>query len=284
MIREEKSCIWQIKGRKVLNLSPFFVVGIVNTTPDSFYDGGKYINEDTAFEHGKQLLLDGANCLDIGGESSRPFSEHVSVEEEERRVLGLIKRFRENFPESILSIDTYKAIVAKKSLEIGADIINDISAFSFDKNMLEVLLEHEPGYVLMHNTGRAENKSNNWLHNDIIEDLKSFFEKKILELTKLGFPEENIVLDPGIGFGKNLADNLTILKRIDELKIFSRPLYMGLSNKSLWSDLLAVEKEQRLLPTVVSTVLLASNNIQIHRVHQVKEIQEALKILSNIKG
>ncbi len=220
----------------------------------------------------------------MGGESTRPFSPQVSLEEEIKRVIPVVQAIKENLPQAVISVDTYKAEVARRALEKGAEIINDVSACTFDPSLLEVVVEYKPGYVLMHSLGRPETMQENPHYENVVEEIYAFFEEKLNLLVKKGLPEENIVLDPGIGFGKLLEHNLAILANIEKFFSLGRPLYVGLSNKSMWEKLLGLKVGERQIATQVATALLAQKGVYIHRVHEVKETKETLTIVEALKN
>ncbi len=270
---------WTIEGGRVLGPAPFFIAGIVNVTPDSFYDGGKNYDHQNAIANGRMLAAKGADILDVGGESTRPFSESVSVGDELSRVIPVIKELAKDY---IVSVDTIKSQVAIAAIEAGASIINDVSAFSFDPALLEIVADKKPGYVLMHSQGSPEKMQLSPQYDDVMEDLLSFFKKSLEKLLKAGLPKENIVIDPGIGFGKTLEHNLEILKNIDQLMDLGFPVYMGLSNKSLWGKLLGLESDERQNATQAATAVLAARGVPIHRVHEVELTWQTLKVVKAI--
>lgn len=279
----KKKSIWKtLKGS--LKPTPFLIVGILNVTPDSFYDGGKYFDPTQALVRAGEILSQGGNIIDVGGESTRPFSPRVSLEEEIKRVIPVVQAIKENLPQAVISVDTYKAEVARRALEKGAEIINDVSACTFDPSLLEVVVEYKPGYVLMHSLGRPETMQENPHYENVVEEIYAFFEEKLNLLVKKGLPEENIVLDPGIGFGKLLEHNLAILANIEKFFSLGRPLYVGLSNKSMWEKLLGLKVGERQIATQVATALLAQKGVYIHRVHEVKETKETLTIVEALKN
>ncbi len=271
---------WKIGKGKILGPKDYLIMGILNVTPDSFYDGGRYLKLDDALVHAQRLLQEGADIIDVGGESTRPFSQRVSLEEELDRVLPVIKKVIQKFPEAIISIDTYKAKVAERALEEGALIVNDISACRFDPELLDVVVEFKPGYVLMHTLGKPEDMQKAPYYENVIEDLLKFFDKNLNMLVKAGVPEENIVLDPGIGFGKLLEHNLMILREIERFYIFGRPVLVGLSNKSMWEKMLGLKKDERQTATQVATALLLEKGVFIHRVHEVLLTRQTAAIVS----
>ncbi|MBI9111312.1 dihydropteroate synthase [Maridesulfovibrio ferrireducens] len=270
---------WTIKGGRVLGPAPFFIAGIVNVTPDSFYDGGTNYDPQKAIANGRMLAAQGADILDVGGESTRPFAEPVSVEAELRRVVPVIEELAKDH---VVSIDTVKHEVALAAIEAGASIVNDVSAFSSDPALLEIVADKKPGYVLMHSQGSPEKMQLSPQYDDVIEDVLSFFKKSLEKLLKAGLPEKNIVIDPGIGFGKTLEHNIAILKNIDVLMDLGFPVYMGLSNKSLWGKLLGLETHERQNATQAATAILAARGVPIHRVHDVALTFQTLKVVKAI--
>ncbi len=275
----KKGKVWKLYGGRQIEPTPFLIVGILNVTPDSFFDGGRYDSQDRALEHARDMLEQGAHILDVGGESTRPFSPRVGEEEERKRVIPVIKAIKEQHPDAIISVDTYKGKVAREALEAGALIVNDVSGFRFDPSLLEVISECKPGYVLMHSLGRPEDMQRDPRYENVIDEIMSFFEERMKVLIDAGLEEENIVLDPGIGFGKLLEHNLEILKNIERFYSLGRPIFMGLSNKSLWEKLLGLKVGEREYATQVATALLAERGVLIHRVHNVKVTNETLKIV-----
>ena len=274
---------WSVGRGRVVGPAPFLIVGILNVTPDSFYDGGAYNTIDKALNRAEEILNYGGHIIDVGGESTRPFSPRVKLEEELARVIPVVKKVSAKFPRAFISVDTYKAEVARQSLEAGAVIINDVSACRFDSSLIDVLVQYKPGYVLMHSLGRPETMQQDPKYTDVVEEIKGFFEEHLRKLVQAGLPEENIVLDPGIGFGKLLEHNLEILRRIEEFFCFGRPIYIGLSNKSLWEKLLGLPPEERFVATQAATALMAYKGVKIHRVHEVKLTADTLKIVSSLK-
>ncbi len=274
--------LWSVTGGRGFGSAPFLLAGIVNVTPDSFYDGGAHFSSDAAVDWGLRLHAEGANILDIGGESTRPGAAYVSGDEERSRVVPVVEGLLRAEKDLIVSVDTYKADVARQALDAGAVIINDVSGFSFDPALKDVVVQYKPGYVLMHTPARPEAMQNDPHYDDVVEEILAYFEEKMRELVTAGLPEDRIVLDPGIGFGKTLEHNLTILKHIERFTLLGRPLYMGLSNKSLWEKLLGLSREERGGATQVATALLAARGVQIHRVHDVAASARTLKIVQAI--
>ncbi|MFW5731213.1 MAG: dihydropteroate synthase [Desulfonatronovibrionaceae bacterium] len=262
--------------------APFLIAGILNITPDSFLDGGRYLDPDLALARASAMLEQGAHIIDLGGESTRPFSQRVDTHEELHRIMPVLEKILENHAQVNISIDTYKARVADVCLQGGALIINDISACRFDPELIHVLAEHQPGYVLMHSRGRPETMQVNPVYDDVVLEIKQFFEERLNFLIGSGLKENRIVLDPGIGFGKTLNHNLEILKRIREFSDFGLPLYIGLSHKSLWDKMFGLDAEQRGTITQVGTALAASAGVSIHRVHDPGAATRTLETVSQI--
>ena len=279
-----RTVAWTIRGGRVLGPAPFLVCGIVNATPDSFYDGGAHDAPAAAVAHGQKLLAEGAHVLDIGGESTRPGAENVPAEAELARVLPVVQGLTASAPGAVLSIDTTKAAVAAACLEAGAAIVNDVSACRFDPALTDVLVDQKPGYVLMHAQGEPRTMQANPRYGDVIDDLRAFFERHLSRLTAAGLPEDRVVLDPGIGFGKTLEHNLTIFRRIEELQTLGRPLYMGLSNKSWLSGLLGLAPGDRPESTRIATAILQTRNVRIHRLHEVAPAIQAFRLAEAMRG
>ncbi|MCF8108510.1 MAG: dihydropteroate synthase [Desulfohalobiaceae bacterium] len=274
---------WTVAGGKVLDLNPYCIVGIVNVTPDSFYDGGLFFRQDEAVEQTLRLFEQGAAVVDIGGESTRPFSERIDAREELRRIMPVLSRVQTALPEACLSVDTYKSEVAARVLEAGVSMINDVSACRFDPALIDVLVSYQPGYVLMHSLGRPEDMQRDPRYRDVVEDIHAFFEARMNDLIKAGLAEEHIALDPGIGFGKLLEHNLRLLQQIERFYDLGRPVYMGLSNKSMWEKLLGLPSGKRQTATQVATALLAAKGVRVHRVHEVELTRQSLEIVQILR-
>ncbi len=273
---------WKVKGGGVIGPAPFLIAGILNVTPDSFYDGGKYDEHSRALDHATAMLKQGADIIDAGGESTRPFSEPVNAQTELARVLPVISDVLLRHPDARVSVDTYKASVASACLEAGASIVNDVSACRFDPGLMDVIVQYKPGYVLMHSSSRPQDMQKNPIYSDVVDQIKFFFQERLNALTAAGMNMSRIVLDPGIGFGKTLEHNLEILKRVNEFLSFGLPLYLGVSNKSLWGTLSGLKMEERGTSTQVAVALTALKGVGIHRVHDVPATVNTLKILRKI--
>lgn len=276
--------LWKVAGKRTLQIENFLVMGILNITPDSFYDGGSYDSRNLAIARAKSLISQGADIIDIGGESTRPFSERVQLREEKDRVLPVLKNIQGEFSRPLLSVDTYKADMAKGALECGASIINDVTFCKIDPGLKEVLSDYQPGYILMHSQKRPEDMQKDPQYQNVVREILEFFENGLRELTNAGLAEENIVLDPGIGFGKTLEHNLSILGNAEKFLDLGRPLCMGLSNKSMWQKLLGLAPEERKNATQVASALLSEKGIFIHRVHEVDLTRQTLEVVKSFQN
>jgi dihydropteroate synthase len=264
-------------GSKILDWknSPYFV-GILNVTPDSFSDGGKYLNMESALKKVKELLEEGAEIIDVGGESTRPFSDPVPEEEELKRVIPVIKTIKSEFPEAIISIDTYKSKVAEEALKAGANIVNDISALRFDPKMIEVVRDFGCPIIIMHMQGNPKTMQINPTYKDVVKEIKEFLKERIEFLVKKGIPFENIIIDPGIGFGKTFSHNLQILKNLDSFKELNRPLMIGHSRKSFIGEIINKPPSLRDGGTVGVSLFAYLKGVQFLRVHKVDINKDAL--------
>ncbi|MCM8785426.1 MAG: dihydropteroate synthase [Candidatus Omnitrophica bacterium] len=273
---------WKIKD-DILEIRKPIIMGILNVTPDSFYDGGRFFDFNKAIERGIEIEKEGADIIDIGGQSTRPGSKIISEMEEIERVIPVIKILSKELKIPV-SCDTFRRKVAEKAIENGAKIINDISAFSLDKDLLNVIKESSCGYVLMHMKGTPENMQINPYYEDTIQEISIFFEEKLEILEKNKIDLERVVIDPGIGFGKRVCDNIEILKNLDRFKKFNRPILIGTSRKSFIGKLLNLEPEQRLEPTIATNVYAYLKGANIFRVHDVKEVKKAIEIIYLIEN
>ncbi|MDY0259702.1 MAG: dihydropteroate synthase [Desulfovibrio sp.] len=259
-------------------------MGIVNLTPDSFYDGGVHHMPPAGLEHALILLEQGADILDLGAESSRPGAAELPPDEEIQRLAPVLMGLRHQAPWATVSVDTYHAATAAAVLEQGAVIINDISACAFDPGLLDVLVQYKPGYVLMHSQGRPQTMQHNPRYEDVRREVREFFERNLARLVRAGLPEDRIVLDPGIGFGKTLAHNLELLAHPEDWLGFGRPVLMALSMKSVFGGLLSLPPARRGAATVAATALLRARGIFWHRVHHVADARQALAVATAFGG
>ncbi|WAM33928.1 dihydropteroate synthase [Caldicellulosiruptor morganii] len=267
-----------LAGGKSINLLQTNVMGIINVTPDSFYEASR-VDVEAVSKKALEMIKDGADVIDVGGESTRPFSDPVPEDEEIKRVVPAIKAVREVAKDIPVSIDTYKARVAMRAIEAGADIINDISGGSFDREMFRVAAHYNVPIVIMHIKGTPKDMQQNPYYEDVIEEILQYFERKIDEALKAGVEFENIILDPGIGFGKRPEDNLEIIKRCEEFKVLGRPVLIGASRKSTIGAVLGgVGPEERLEGTLAISTICALKRIEFVRVHDVKENKRAILI------
>ncbi len=272
------AAVWRLGRGMRLACDASRIAGIVNVTPDSFYDGGRHADAAVAVAHGLSLADDGADMLDVGGESTRPGAAPVSLEEELRRVVPVVAGLVAARPSVPVAVDTYKAGCAAAALDAGAVAVNDVSACAFDPGLRDVVAQYRPGYVLMHSLGRPDTMQDDPRYGDVVEDILAFFEERMAMLVRAGLPEEHIVLDPGIGFGKRTEHNLDILRRLDRFASLGRPLYLGISNKSVFGAVLALPVEKRNLATAVLSALCAARGARIHRVHDVAGVTAALRL------
>ena len=266
-----------ILGSKTLNWNniPYFI-GILNVTPDSFSDGGKYLNLKSALNRAKELLEEGAEIIDVGGESTRPFSDPVPEEEELKRVIPVIKTIKKEFPDSIISIDTYKSKVAEEALKAGANIVNDISALRFDSKMVEVVKDFNCPIIIMHMQGNPKTMQINPTYKDVVKEVKEFLQKRIEFLVEKGIPFENIIIDPGIGFGKTFKHNLQILKNLESFQELNRPILIGHSRKSFIGEIINKPPFQRDGGTVGISFFAYLKGVHFLRVHKVDLNKDAL--------
>ena len=258
-------------------------MGVLNVTPDSFSDGGQYFDVGRAIEHGLKLIADGADILDIGGESTRPGADPVEVAEEVRRVVPVIQGLRAQ-NSVLISIDTMKPSVARAAIEAGAGIINDVTGFR-DPAMAEVAAQTGAGLVVMHMQGDPRTMQANPMYEDVVAEVKAFFEERLQTLQSAGIAPERITLDPGFGFGKTLDHNKALLHALPELHVQDRPLVVGVSRKSMIARFLGDNAmEKRRWPTVALTAWMRDAGAEIVRVHDVKENAEAMRMMEAIRG
>ncbi len=248
-----------------------YIMGILNITPDSFSDGGNFNSVENALNHAKKMINEGADIIDLGGESTRPGHTYVDADEELRRILPVIKKLKEeiNVP---ISVDTYKSKVAEESLKLGVEMINDIWGLQKDKDMANVISKYDAYVCIMHNQDKTE------YDKDIIESIKDFLNESINIALNAGIDKEKIVIDPGIGFGKTFEQNLEVLRRLSELKTLGYPILLGTSRKSVIGNVLDVEPKERVEGTIATTVLGIRDGVDIVRVHDVLENLRAAKM------
>jgi dihydropteroate synthase len=257
-------------------VSDFRVMGVVNVTPDSFSDGGLFLDADEAVAHGIELWDDGADILDVGGESTRPGAEPVDAEEELRRVLPVIEALTDSGTQ--VSIDTSKADVAAAAVKAGATFINDVTALRGDPRMVEVVAESGAECCLMHMLGEPRTMQDDPRYGDVVSDVKAFLEERLGFAVGAGIAEGKIILDPGIGFGKTIEHNLELLRRLDELVALGRPVMVGFSRKSFLGKITGREVGERLAGTLAVNVLAYERGARLFRVHDVAPTKDALDV------
>ncbi len=276
-----KEYILQVKGHDYTIGPRTWIMGVINITPDSFSDGGLYFDKNKALEKGLQLVEEGAEIIDIGGESTRPDSEPVSPEEEIRRVIPLIATLRKQ-TDALISIDTTKSEVAHAALDAGADIINDISALRFDPRMAPLAAEKDVPVILMHMKGTPKTMQVNPTYEDVLLEVKAFLEESIDKAQASGIKKEKIIIDPGIGFGKRLKDNLALINNLHLLEELGRPILIGVSRKSFIGTILNSPPEERLEGTIASSILSIIHGAHILRVHDVASVKKAVRVAEAI--
>jgi dihydropteroate synthase len=276
-----KKAILEIKGKTYTLGHQTWLMGIINVTPDSFSDGGLYCNGDQAIQRGMELVSQGADIIDIGGESTRPGSESVSPEEECSRVLPVISGLRK-MTDAWISIDTTKSAVASAALDAGADFINDISALRFDPKMIPLAAEKDVPVILMHMKGTPKTMQDAPFYKDVLREINAFFEERIAGAVDGGIKREKIILDPGIGFGKRLEDNLVLINNLQTFHDHQRPMLVGVSRKSFIGKTLNLDVENRLEGTIASALLSIVNGAHILRIHDVEAIKRAVHMAESI--
>jgi len=257
-------------------------MGILNVTEDSFFDGGKYSNENQIIERCKKMLEEGATIIDIGAQSSRPGATLISAEDELLKLLPIIKLLKTEIPEIIISIDTFWAKTAEQSIQAGAHIINDISAGEMDENMINTIAQLQVPYIIMHMKGTPKNMQSNPTYSNVVAEIISYFKEKIKHLKAKGI--EQIIIDPGFGFGKDLAHNYQILNELEQFNQFKIPVLVGTSRKSMIYKLLDTIPQNALNGTSITNTMALQKGASILRVHDVKEAMECIKITTFAKN
>jgi dihydropteroate synthase len=279
MMRERE---WKIGGR-VFNLSQrALIMGVLNVTPDSFSDGGKFFAVEKAIEHGLRMTSEGADIIDVGGESTRPGAEPVGAKEELCRVIPVIKKLRPKIDIPI-SVDTSKAQVARAAIEAGVSIVNDVSGGRGDEEMLPLVAETKSAFIIMHMQGNPRTMQIEPRYADVVAEVANFFRQQYACAIECGSDPMAIVFDPGIGFGKTLEHNLELLAQLEKVRVHERPLVIGVSRKGFLAKLTGASKmKARLAPTVALTSLLRARGADVFRVHDVKENADALRVTEAI--
>lgn len=270
-------------GGKLLDLSIPKVMGILNITPDSFYAGSRYNTEKEILSSAAQMLEDGADILDIGGYSSRPGAKDISVEEESTRVLKAIKLINREFPEAIISVDTFRADIAREAVvECGAKMINDISGGDADSKMFLILENLNVPYILMHMKGTPLTMQDKPVYGDVVADILKWFGDRIFKLNSAGL--KDIIIDPGLGFGKTIGNNFELIRRLGEFSIAGLPVIVGLSRKSMIWKTLNISADEALNGTTALNAIAIMNGADILRVHDVKEAVQTIQLIKRIKN
>ena len=255
-------------------------MGILNVTPDSFSDGGKYLNSELAFNHIEKMIKEGAEIIDIGGESTRPGADEVKEEEELLRVIPIIKEIKKKYNKIFISIDTTKSKVAEEAIKFGANLINDVSGGVFDSKIINIAAESKTPLVVMHIKGNPKNMQVNPLYYDVTSEIIAYLEDRIKIVLKNGVDE--IIIDPGIGFGKTVEDNFRLLKNLDKFKTLGKPILIGVSKKSFLGKSLDLEIEHRENATIITETIAALKGANIIRTHNVKNAVELKTIYQHI--
>ena len=267
---------------KLLDLSTPRIMGILNLTNDSFYDGGKYNSIKKALLKTEKMLDDGAEIIDIGAYSSKPYAKHVSLEEEWQRMEKTLQIINKNFPNILISVDTFRSEIARRCVDNGADIINDISAGNLDNKMFDVVRELNVPYIMMHMKGTPQNMQKNPSYECIEKEVSEYFYSKIKYLKNKGF--NKIIIDPGFGFGKTIEHNYKLLNNIEKLPFLKLPIMIGLSRKSMVYKVLETDQKNALNGTTVLHALCLNKGVSILRVHDVKEAVECIKLINFAKN
>ena len=276
--------IWKTRRHSIDLRHRSLVMGILNTTPDSFSDGGLHDDPGSSLEHARTMIAEGAAIIDIGGESTRPGAAAISVAEEIRRTEPVIAKLRREW-DGLISIDTSKAAVAEAALAAGADIVNDVSGLTADPEMAAVCKAAGCGIVVMHMQGKPRTMQISPHYDDVVREVRDFFEERLATLTAFGIDADTLCFDPGIGFGKALDHNLALLRSLDQLILPGRPLLLGVSRKSFIAKILGeTDLSNREWPTVALTSFGREKGAMIHRVHSVKPNAEALRMTEAILG
>jgi len=275
---QEKKTL-NIHGR-IMDLSIPKVMGILNLTPDSFFDGGRHNELQTALKRTEQMLLEGADIIDIGAYSSRPNAQDISQHEEITRLLPVLKEIRKSFPDMVLSVDTFRAEVARVAVSEGVHIINDISAGQLDPEMFKTAASLKVPYILMHMKGSPQTMQQHAHYENLLSEVLDYFEKKVQELTELGVVD--IILDPGFGFSKTVAHNYELLNQLETLKILGLPILAGVSRKTMIWKTLGITPDEALNGTTVLNTIALMKGARILRVHDVRAAVEAVKLVGQL--
>lgn len=274
--------LWKIAGRSVDLSRRSLIMGVLNVTPDSFSDGGEFFTAEKAIEHGARMAVEGAQIIDVGGESTRPGAEPVSGKEELARVLPVIAKLREK-TSAFISIDTTKAVVAREALAAGASIINDVTGGRSDPEMMKLAAEKKAAFVILHMQGTPRMMQEDPHYDDVVTEVTDFFRQQYARALECGIDSMAIAFDPGIGFGKTVEHNLELLANLPRLRIHDRPIVVGVSRKSSLGKMIgSTEMSDRLAPTIAFTAMLRERGANVLRVHDVKENAAALRVTERL--
>jgi dihydropteroate synthase len=274
--------LWKITGRSIDLSQHSLIMGVLNATPDSFSDGGEFFTAEKAVEHGARMAAEGAQIIDVGGESTRPGAEPVSAEDELARVLPVIVKLREKVS-AFISIDTTKAAVALRALEAGASIINDVTGGRADPEMMMLAAEKKAAFIIMHMQGTPQTMQTNPHYDDVVTEVADFFRQQYARALECGIDSMAIAFDPGIGFGKTVAHNIELLSNLPRLRVHDRPIVVGVSRKSSLGEMIgSAEMSDRLAPTIAFTAMLRERGANVLRVHDVKENASALRVTERL--
>ena len=270
-------------GGKLIDLSTPRIMGVIKITPDSFYASSRYVTDNEILDTAKQMLEDGADIIDVGGYSSRPGAKDISIEEEGDRVLKAIRLITSEFPDAIVSVDTFRADIAREAvIGCGAHIINDISGGDGDSKMFSTVEDLNVPYILMHMKGDPRTMQNKPVYDDIVADIIRWFGDRIFKLNSVGL--KDIIIDPGIGFGKTIEHNFELLRRLGDFSIAGLPVLVGISRKSMIWKTLNISADEALNGTTVLNSIALMNGADILRVHDVKEAVQAVKLIGKVRN
>jgi len=269
-------------GGRLLDLSQPKVMGILNVTPDSFYDGNKFKDDRAILAHVEKMLTEGADFIDVGGYSTRPGAEEISIDEELKRTIPAVKLIAKNFPESLISVDTFRSSVAKEAVDAGAIMVNDISGGALDEKMFSTVASLNVPYVLMHIRGTPQTMTKETNYDNLIKDIIDYFHFKVFQLQNLGV--KDIIIDPGFGFAKTAEQNFELLNKLDYFRILGRPILAGLSRKSMIWKTLKLNPEGALNGTTALNSIALMRGASILRVHDVREAKETVLLMQKISN
>ena len=270
-----------LKG-KLMNFSVPKIMGILNITPDSFYDGGRYNSKEKIQRQIEKMIISGVDIIDVGGYSSRPGAKDISIEDELNRVIPVIEIIKKKFPETIVSIDTFRSRIASEAIISGADIVNDISGGNLDSKMFETVSKHKVPYILMHMRGKPENMMSKTNYENVTKDVCKYFSQRIDKAHSYGI--NDVIIDPGFGFSKTTQQNYELLNNLEFFKEFQRPIIIGISRKSMIYKTLNTTPDKALNGSSVLHTISLMKGANILRTHDVKEAVECVKIVSQLKG